>query len=175
MMLPWSMWLWKLLPFTHMIQYPWRILSIIVIATPVLAARTKFAWIFAVLAVFFAYGYIRPVTYEPRSDAYYLSQESFTKGTNSLGNAFQTIWMKPGTGVYTAPVAYYPGWKASIDGKIVNVLPSETGLLSFPVPEGDHDIRTWLTNTWWQTAAGIMSILSLFTLLVSFILKKRQT
>lgn len=95
-MTPWSGWVWRIIPFAHFIQYPWRLLSIVVLMTPVfagyIAARFRFGWMVAVFAVLFSFGYSRPVTYEPRTDGYYLSQPSFTQGTNSMGNAFQTIW-----------------------------------------------------------------------------------
>lgn len=96
LMTPFSMWVWRLFPFSYFIQYPWRLLSVVVLMTPVyaghIAARYKFGWIVAGIAVLFAFGYSRPVTYEPRTDAYYLTQPSFTRGTNSMGNAFQTKW-----------------------------------------------------------------------------------
>lgn len=96
LMTPFSMGVWKLFPFSYFIQYPWRLLSVVVLMTPVyaghIASRYKFGWIVAGIAVLFTFGYSRPVTYEPRTDAYYLTQPSFTRGTNSMGNAFQTKW-----------------------------------------------------------------------------------
>lgn len=96
LMTPWSMPLWRLVPLVHFIQYPWRLLSIVILMTPILAANTvvkyRFGWVVAVCAVLFSYGYSRPVTYEPRTDAHYLKLESLAKGTSSLGNAFQTQW-----------------------------------------------------------------------------------
>lgn len=95
-MLPLSQPLWRMLPLAHFIQYPWRLLSVVLIMTPVIASqfavRYRFGWGIAICAVLFAYGYSRPVTYEPRTDSYYLSHESLAKGTSSLGNAFQTRW-----------------------------------------------------------------------------------
>lgn len=99
-MLPVSQLLWRILPLAHFIQYPWRLLSVVLIMVPVIAsqvaARYRFGWGIALCAVLFAYGYSRPVTYEPRTDSYYLSHESLAKGTSSLGNAFQTQWFTSG-------------------------------------------------------------------------------
>lgn len=98
-MMPVSRPLWKVIPFSHLIQYPWRLLSVILVMTPVLggfvAGKFRFGWVIAVLAVVAAAGYARPVTYEPRGDLYYLSHESLSQGTSSLGNAFQTVWLTP--------------------------------------------------------------------------------
>jgi len=96
LMTPWSVWIWKLVPFAHFVQYPWRLLSIVVIMIPILAgyiaSRFRFGWMIALIAMILTFGYSRPVTYEPRTDEYYLNQSSFTQGTNSMGNAFQTKW-----------------------------------------------------------------------------------
>lgn len=183
LMLPMSSYAWRFLPFSHFIQYPWRLLSIIVVATPVLAAsiarKFRFGGVLALLAVLFAFGYTRPVTYEPRSDTEYLSRTAFVRGTSSLGDAFQTKWMKEEgslsvatpSGTYVAPIAYYPGWRAVVDGKAVSITPSDTGLISLPVTSGS-DMRIWLALTWWQNAAAGISVLSLLPGLISFILKK---
>lgn len=185
LMHPWLSLFWRLAPFLHVVQYPWRLLSVIVVATPIftasIARQYRFAWVLALLAVTATFGYSRPVTYEPRSDAHYLSQASFTQGTSSLGDAFQTIWFTEDANVeiaslsvtYVAHVAYYPGWRASVDGREVAVTRSENGLVSFPVPAGEHTTRIWLGLTWWQKASAALSVLSLFVATVSFILKKR--
>lgn len=176
LMLPWSQILWRMIPFVHLIQYPWRLLSVVVVTVPVLAAsvakQLRFGWMFAILAVMVAFGYTRPVTYEPRNDAHYLTQESFTKGTSSLGNAFRTIWFQEQNLGFTVPVAYYPGWNVSVDGKSVAVSPGLNGLILFQKPEGDHDIKIELKSTWWQITAWSISIVSLLLAFVSFILKK---
>lgn len=97
-MMPWSMPLWRLLPLVHFVQYPWRLLSVVIVMTPVLAGyvvtKYRFGWVIAIAAVLVSYGYSRPVTYEPRVDSHYLLQESFAKGTSSMGNAFQTKWLR---------------------------------------------------------------------------------
>lgn len=182
LMLPWSQWLWRIIPFVHFVQYPWRLLSIVVIVVPLFAAaiakQFRFGWVFAILAVVFAYTYTRPVTYEPRSDAEYLSREAFVRGTSSLGNAFQTIWLNNvevtnNDTLFIAPIAYYPGWQAFVDGKPVITAPSPNGHVSFQMPQKNQDVKILFTTTWWQRSSQIISILSLFIAFVSFILKKK--
>jgi len=98
LLLPMSRAVWELLVPLHFIQYPWRLLSALLITIPILGAyivtKKRWAWILCILAVIFSLGYIRPVTYEPRTDRQYIANPAFTGGTSSLGNAFTTIWMK---------------------------------------------------------------------------------
>lgn len=90
--------LWVAVPFIQFMQFPWRLLSVVVIATSILAGLAasklpKLGIVLALLSVLFAYGYTRPVTYEKRSDAQYLENPIFTTGTSSLGDMFQTVWL----------------------------------------------------------------------------------
>src|SRR4030042_2484766 len=94
-----SQWIWEHIPFFPFIQYPWRLLSIFLPSVAFIAAwvasRVKWKWIrvgLAIAAILFSLSYIRPVQYEPRTDAHYLSRKEFTDGTSSLGNTFSTIW-----------------------------------------------------------------------------------
>jgi len=181
LMLPGSRPLWQIFPMSHFVQYPWRLLSLVIVATPVMASAVarhfRFGWLIAILAVLLAFGYSRPVTYVPRIDAHYLSRDSFTKGTSSLGNSLQTVWMngsspdegEPSRNV-VLPVAFYPGWSARVDGKDVRVFPSAKGFVTVPVPNGNHEIEVSLGMTWWQRAAAFASVISLFVAVVSFIL-----
>lgn len=201
--------LWAAVPFIQFMQFPWRLLSVVVIATSVLAGFVasklpKWGIILALLSVLFAYGYTRPVTYEKRSDAQYLENPNFTTGTSSLGDMFQTVWLKgepsqdfvfPGTvtgvnkhtpvsftltanasesAILRVPAAYYPGWQARVDGRKTIVSPDENGLVSLSVPKGEHEVRVWLGSTPIETTATAISILSLSALSVSFILRKRK-
>lgn len=99
LMLAASMPVWEVLPLLRFVQYPWRFLSVVVVATPFLAASlishgSKFAGAaLVVLAVLFAFPYTKPVLYAPRPDDYYLSRREFTDGSSSLGNGFSTRWM----------------------------------------------------------------------------------
>lgn len=94
-----SLSLWELLTPLQNVQYPWRLLSFVIPIASFAAAfwvhAIKKKWIglaIAVLAVFLAFSYTRPATYEPRDEAYYLSRKNFTDGTSSMGNSFSTRW-----------------------------------------------------------------------------------
>lgn len=100
LMLEISIPIWENIPFLINIQYPWRLLSVGIVATPFLTAAmlSRIRWplisVGVVLcAVFVSYSYTKPVLYDVRPDDYYLSRREFTDGTSSLGNGFSTVWM----------------------------------------------------------------------------------
>lgn len=69
-------------------------------------------------------------------------------------------------------IAYYPGWRATIDGKDTPVKPDSGGMITVPVPKGDHVIAVNFGETPFRLAADMLSILCLFWLFYSSILKK---
>ncbi len=191
--------LWSAVPFIQFMQFPWRLLSVTVIATPVLAglvARQLPTWgiILALFSVLFAYPYTRPVTYEPRTDAQYLENPSFTTGTSSLGDMFQTVWLtgaapkdivfagtiisnkknSPTSYMFTVaasesaslsiPVAYYPGWKAYLDGKLHPIRYETDGVIDVEVPAGGHDLVVRFEETPLRRIADGISVISLLGL-----------
>ena len=98
-MLPWSQRLWEFITPLQLIQYPWRLLSLgiptVAVASAYWVSRMKksiFAVVLLFLAIIFSYSYTRPVQYEPRNEAYYVSRSNFSDGTSSMGNSFSTIW-----------------------------------------------------------------------------------
>lgn len=198
---PWSEALWRFIPFVHFVQYPWRLLSLVVLCVPVFAAVSaksyRYGWILAAVSIITSFGYSRPVTYEPRADIRYLANSEFTSGTSSLGNAFQTTWFSEKKESYTqfnkishtlfvahieasqsatliAPITYYPGWLAKNGNQQIDLFPSSGGRISLLVPKGKHNIRIWLAPTPWQRIAGSISVVSLSVAFVSFILKKNK-
>ncbi len=97
-LLPISDPLWKIFSFIQYIQYPWRLLSVLLITIPFIGAgsleksRSLFRWGVIIFAIVCSFSYMTPVSYEPRNDLYYLTKKEFTDGTSSLGNSFSTIW-----------------------------------------------------------------------------------
>lgn len=91
---------WERIPILTNLQYPWRLLSVVIVATPYLAGKlmSVFRWraivvALSAIAVLLSFSYTKPVLYASRPDAYYLSKREFTDGTSSLGNSFSTRWM----------------------------------------------------------------------------------
>lgn len=97
-MTEYSLPIWRFVPLIENIQYPWRLLMVTTIATGYLGALLTTVlprWVMVgltILACIASFSYIKPVTYERRDDAHYLSRREFTDGTSSLGNSFSTIW-----------------------------------------------------------------------------------
>lgn len=57
---------------------------------------------------------------------------------------------------------YYPGWRAYIDGKEVEINPlGKHYLISFPIPYGEHFVEVKFTNT---NIVRVANLISLFTL-----------
>ncbi len=202
--------IWMLLPIIQYVQFPWRFLSVVTVAMPFLSgfvakAYPRLATILALCAVLVAYGYTKPVTYEPRNDEQYITDPRLLSGTNSLGDTFQTKWFSGAysheftfagqpieatkltpvsfrlslaateSGEFVAPLAYYPGWKASADGSEIATGPNSNGLVSFVLPQDVREIRIWFGSTLWRQIAAAISSLSLFAVVLSFILRRPRT
>lgn len=91
---------WKLIPALGLIQYPWRLLSLVILLTSFMAGSLAFlkkSKIFIALLIllplFFYSGYTKPVKYLSREDSFYLNNPNWTQGTATLGNSFSTIWL----------------------------------------------------------------------------------
>lgn len=96
---PYSLPVWKIVPLLHYFQFPWRLLSLMIIICSFLAGcffykKRSILWIILFLSILFltTYDYDHPAFYHLRNDLYYTSRSNFIDGTNSPGNAFQTIW-----------------------------------------------------------------------------------
>lgn len=91
--------LWKIIPFMSYFQYPWRLLSLIILVASAMAGligslkiNKYWSMMLVFLALFFYGKYCRPVVYQPRDDNYYLSNPEWSKGTATLANSFNTKW-----------------------------------------------------------------------------------
>lgn len=72
-----------------------------------------------------------------------------------------------------APLTYFPGWKAWIDGKEVIIKePGGMGLVKIDLPEGDHFVQMKFTNNAIRNVGNFATIISL--VLILGILKFKQ-
>lgn len=104
---PFSIFLWKNIPFMVYIQFPWRLLSLVILLVSFLAGsivaekglfkkekiRTAIAVFLILLSIGFSIGYAKAPFYHKREDQHYLTRSNFTDGTNSPGNVFNTKWL----------------------------------------------------------------------------------
>lgn len=91
---------WELIPGSNLIQYPWRLLSLVILISSALSAglifskKSKILVGFLIVMTLIFYGnYTKPVKYAQRDDNFYLANPDWTKGTATLGNSFSTIWL----------------------------------------------------------------------------------
>ncbi len=101
LMLKVSMPIWENIPFMNYFQFPWRLLSLEILVASFLAGSIVYLWrnyILTILMIGFSFlfgiGYTNVAYYHQRSDIYYIERSNFIDGTNSPGNAFNTIWFK---------------------------------------------------------------------------------
>lgn len=105
---------WFIIPFMNYFQFPWRFLGISIVCLSFLSgalfgiasqkSKTIFAkggiivffLFFFSLPIIFSIGYIKIPYYLERKDSYYINKSNFIDGTNSVGNAFNTIWFDTG-------------------------------------------------------------------------------
>ena len=104
---PFSIFLWKNITIMAYIQFPWRLLSLVILLVAFLAGslaqeslfkkkgniRTVIVVSLIVISIGFSIRYTKAPFYHKRSDQHYLSRSNFTDGTNSPGNAFNTKWL----------------------------------------------------------------------------------
>ncbi|HSD98572.1 MAG TPA: 6-pyruvoyl-tetrahydropterin synthase-related protein [Patescibacteria group bacterium] len=98
-MLPISLFFWQTIPLIHYFQFPWRLLSLVILLCSFLAGSVMLlkpskplAIILIAIAILTTYSYTQPAYYMVRTDSYYTLRSNFIDGTNSPGNIFDTIW-----------------------------------------------------------------------------------
>lgn len=135
LMLEVSLPLWRFFPWLAYLQYPWRLLSLVVLTTSFLAGwlvwKLKKRWLTLALLVAVLLGswrYSRPVIYPARDNGFYLNNPDWTQGTATLGNSFQTIWANHDQPAEQKTefqennhlrfnINYYPGWQVLVNGQ----------------------------------------------------------
>lgn len=104
---PFSVFIWRNIPFMAYIQFPWRLLSLVILLVAFLAGsivaeeglfkkeklRTVIAIFLILLSIGFSIKYAKAPFYHKRADQHYFTRSNFTDGTNSPGNAFNTKWL----------------------------------------------------------------------------------
>ncbi len=91
--------IWVNIPLVNYFQFPWRLLSLVILITSFLAGSIIFywkSWVLAIIMITFTFllgiEYSKPAYYLYREDSYYITRSNFIDGTNSPGNAFNTIF-----------------------------------------------------------------------------------
>jgi hypothetical protein len=94
---PFSLYVWKSVPFIDIIQFPWRILSLIVFTTAIFSANLidkvnkNYFWILITLAAIFSVIiYSKPKNFVKRDEGYYTTNESST----TVKDEYLPLWVK---------------------------------------------------------------------------------
>ncbi len=106
LMTPLSTLIWKTLPLISYMQFPWRLLSLVILIISFLSGsivRSNFfktkkmkqliASALILISIGFSIRYAKAPFYHKRDDSHYLARANFTDGTNSPGDAFNTFWL----------------------------------------------------------------------------------
>lgn len=196
---------WQILPFMNYFQFPWRFLSLEILFTSFLAGSVIFlpkprifASFLVILSIVLGIGYTRVAYYLERPDSYYTTRHNFIDGTNSPGNAFNTIWFDlsktkeskktsleddeierkeikstnyfletkvNSTKKITVNTAYFPGWNIYVNNQKRGTYITKSGLFSFELEKGAHDVVIKFEETMIRKFAAAISIFSILFLL----------
>ena len=67
-----------------------------------------------------------------------------------------------------ANIAYFPGWKAYIDRKEVELHKTQTGIMTFSVPKGEHSVVMQFSDTMIRSVAKVIFFVTVIACLVLF-------
>jgi len=190
LMLENSLFVWQVLPLMHYLQYPWRLLALIIVITSFLAGwlaqrlrRPVLILLLILIVLGFNWRYSRPIIYPARTDDFYLDNPDWTQGTATLANSFNTIWAKEHqsfaerlesqeNGRLRVNINYYPGWSVfGGDGQKKEIKLEPDGAFSVLSDKDNHQINVRFTETPFRLFANGISIVS-FLVLVLLIFKK---
>jgi len=69
------------------------------------------------------------------------------------------------------PVMYFPGWKVISENEVLQIYPSGNyGVITFKLPDGKYIVQGRLTNTLPRVFGNAISLISLMSLLIGFVL-----
>lgn len=180
LMLSLSLPVWNTIAMMQYFQFPWRMLSLVILCCAFLAGGLVVIWqsriaasVLIVAAVALGIGYSQPAYYHMRDDDYYTKSSNFIDGTNSPGNAFNTIWFNEKLPKATTKmenvgqityfnIAYFPGWKVLIDGEVVKSRVDKDGLIQIVKPQPKAKIEVLFDNTAARTGAQSITLVSFF-------------
>jgi hypothetical protein len=72
--------------------------------------------------------------------------------------------------ILVASQIYYPGWKASVDGKIMAVVPADFAFMAVPLSAGSHDVQFFYD----PESVKLGAVVSLISLILTVVLMLRR-
>ena len=89
-------------------------------------------------------------------------------------NAHYTLTAEQAT-TLTYRQFYFPGWRATLNGRDLPLTPSQThGLITFDLPAGTHVLTLTFGSTPIRTAANVTSLIALLILVTLFLLARQN-
>jgi hypothetical protein len=180
-----SSWFWQSVKILTIIQFPWRLLSLLSFLAATVVARLLIlvkknyrvslivGAIIATTSIFSARNFMLPKSFINRPPEYYQTNDD----TTTVRAEYTPIWVKnlPSTRPEVPTRHYYPGWRAFVDGKEVEVKDPVTtnGLLSVAARFDPVNTRFVWSETYLRmmanltTAIGGLSLLAWFRLSLS--------
>lgn len=130
LMLQESVFVWKAVPLMNYFQFPWRFLSLEMVITSFLAggivyfgrAKPVIATFLILISFLLGIGYAKPAYYLNRDDNYYMTRSNFIDGTNSPGDAFNTVWFNSALKKQSRKLVFIKG-----SGDIFNLKTKDSG------------------------------------------------
>ncbi len=194
-----SAFIWTHISPMAYIQFPWRFLTLATLffslasgAIAQLSSRRVIIGALLVLVVILNYSFYRPDIWRAVSDA---QQFSGSLWDEQRASALPDYWPVFGQQMPTSyaltqprillrtsnyikvqyPIVYFPGWRAWVDKRPLNVFPEgKLGLITIRVPVPYSKIELKLTNTFPRTLGNYLSLVSLLGLIVWYLSKRWQ-
>lgn len=102
----------------------------------------------------------------PRAETDELKVSNLEKNSTRLDFSVDVV----SDSIIEAPITYFPGWEVRANNQIMlQNTPSEMGLIRFRLPKGNYLVKIELTDTPVKTTGNIISLISLFLIMVIFI------
>ena len=152
------------------------------------------ALVVAIVIISLNFSYFKPKEFNNPNDHYYTDRNKIKDSlgdilpdylpqtavkpeqpNQELFNLSQTTYQFSSSNPTTQTINqfYFPGWQAKLDGQVIELRPEEkTGLISFDLPVGDHQLTLTLAKTPLQRTADLISLVS-WLLVLGIVLKPK--
>lgn len=110
----------------------------------------------------------RVVSELPTSKVELLKTTGNIRVLNDKTNYLKASYLVLGDGVVHVNTAYFPGWKAYVNGQNLPIVPTPKGM-NISIPKGEGTFEMKLTQTATEMTGNVLTILAFFALLIGII------
>lgn len=173
---PYSLWLWENLPLLPLVQFPWRSLGLSVVLAGLLAGYAltlvRLPLLKTFLALILCAGLLQ------LNLKYFAPQTELAYPTEFVDIArvvpeYLPRWMPafPANPSEDGAVAYYPTWKATQNGQLLNTSPDARGILTYQTNSSDQVTLTQSHTTLERLSYALTVLGAILTLYLLKVLK----